>query len=53
MVKINRVGHVVLAVRDPEASAKWYSDILGMDLMFYNEKAEMAFFICVTCEPAF
>ena len=43
MVKINKVGHVVLAVKDPEASAKWYSDVLGMDLMFYNEKAEMAF----------
>ena len=43
MVKINKVGHVVLAVRDPEASAKWYTDVLGMDLMHYNEKGQMAF----------
>ena len=43
MVKINKVGHVVLAVKDPEASAKWYSDILGMDIMYYNEKGKMAF----------
>ena len=43
MVKINKVGHVVLAVSDPEASAKWYSGVLGMDIMYYNEKGKMAF----------
>ena len=43
MVKINKVGHVVLAVSDPEASAKWYSEVLGMDIMYYNEKGNMAF----------
>ena len=43
MVKINKVGHVVLAVKDPEASAKWYTEVLGMDLMYYNEKGQMAF----------
>ena len=43
MVKINKVGHVVLAVKDPEASAKWYTEVLGMDLMYYNEKGKMAF----------
>ena len=43
MVKINKVGHVVLAVKDPEASAKWYADVLGMDIMYYNEKGKMAF----------
>ena len=43
MVKVNKIGHVVLAVRDPEASAKWYADVLGMDIMHYNEKGKMAF----------
>lgn len=28
--KIKRVAHVVLYVRDPEASARWYQDVLGM-----------------------
>lgn len=30
--KIKRVGHVVLYVRDPEASARWYSEVLGMQI---------------------
>ena len=38
MSKVNKVGHVVLAVKDPEASAKWYVDILGMEMMNYSEK---------------
>ena len=28
--KIKRVAHVVLYVRDPEASAQWYAEVLGM-----------------------
>lgn len=28
--RVKRVAHVVLYVRDPEASAAWYSDVLGM-----------------------
>lgn len=28
--RIKRVAHVVLYVRDPVASAAWYSDVLGM-----------------------
>ena len=43
MPKVNKVGHVVLAVKDPEASAKWYVDILGMEMMNYSEKGKMAF----------
>ncbi|GAB2176610.1 VOC family protein [Dongia sp. agr-C8] len=27
---VKKVGHVVLNVRDPEASARWYKDVLGM-----------------------
>lgn len=28
--RIKRVAHVVLYVRDPEASARWYGEVLGM-----------------------
>jgi len=30
--KIKRIAHVVLFVRDPEASAAWYKDVLGMEV---------------------
>lgn len=30
--KIKRVAHVVLYVHDPEASARWYADVLGMQV---------------------
>lgn len=30
--KIKRVAHIVLFVSDPEASAKWYNQVLGMTL---------------------
>ncbi len=43
MAKINKVAHVVLNVRDVQASAKWYADTLGMELMAYNEERQMAF----------
>lgn len=28
--KIRRIAHIVLFVADPEASAKWYQEVLGM-----------------------
>lgn len=28
--RVKRVAHVVLYVADPEASARWYADVLGM-----------------------
>lgn len=31
--KVKRIAHIVLFVSDPEASAKWYSDVLGMTLV--------------------
>ncbi len=31
--KIKRIGHLVLFVADPEASAEWYSRVLGMTLV--------------------
>ena len=30
--KIKRVAHVVLYVRDPDASARWYCEVLGMQI---------------------
>lgn len=30
--RIQRVAHIVLYVRDPQASAQWYRDVLGMQL---------------------
>jgi catechol 2,3-dioxygenase-like lactoylglutathione lyase family enzyme len=30
--RIKRVAHVVLYVRDPESSARWYCDVLGMQV---------------------
>ena len=43
MAKIGRVSHVVLNVKDPEASAKWYSEVLGMEKMNYSPGIGMAF----------
>lgn len=30
--KVKRIAHVVLYVRDPDASAKWYCDVLDMHI---------------------
>lgn len=30
--RVKRVAHVVLYVRDPEASARWYHEVLGMQV---------------------
>jgi catechol-2,3-dioxygenase len=40
MPKINRVGHVVLAVREPKVSAQFYVDKLGMELVNYYSNPE-------------
>lgn len=32
MPRVKRIAHVVLFVRDPEASAKWYCDVLGTQI---------------------
>ncbi|WP_423787385.1 VOC family protein, partial [Klebsiella pneumoniae] len=31
-IKIERIAHIVLFVADPEASARWYCDVLGMEI---------------------
>ena len=43
MARVEKVGHVVLAVKDPEASAKFYTEALGMELMNYSPEIGMAF----------
>ena len=39
-----KVAHVVLAVRDPKASAAFYTDVLGMQRVWDFDKLEMVFF---------
>lgn len=43
MAKINKVGHVVLNVRDLEASMAFYTAALGMELVTHNTERRMAF----------
>ena len=31
-IKVNRIAHIVLYVADPEASARWYGEVLGMHI---------------------
>ena len=33
MTRIRRLGHVVLYASDPDASAAWYCDLLGMEIV--------------------
>ena len=44
MAKITKVGHVVLGCRDPQASIKFYTETLGMELVQFNQEFQMAFF---------
>ncbi len=44
MPKIKKVGHVVLGVRDPQKSIKFYTEALGMELVNVLEEMQMAFF---------
>jgi catechol 2,3-dioxygenase len=44
MAKINKVGHVVLGCRDPQASIKFYTETLGMELVNFNQELQMVFF---------
>jgi catechol 2,3-dioxygenase-like lactoylglutathione lyase family enzyme len=43
MARIQKVSHVVLNVSDPAASAEWYSDVLGMEVMSSMESMGMVF----------
>ncbi|MFQ6030709.1 MAG: VOC family protein [Dehalococcoidia bacterium] len=42
MARVNKVGHVVLNVKDVDASVKFYTEALGMELMAKNQR-NMAF----------
>jgi len=44
MAKIKKVGHVVLGVRDPARSVKFYTEVLGMELVKVLDDMQMAFF---------
>jgi catechol 2,3-dioxygenase-like lactoylglutathione lyase family enzyme len=39
-----KVAHVVLAVRDPQASAAFYTEVLGMQRVWDFDKLDMVFF---------
>ena len=43
MARINKVGHVVLNVRDLGASLAFYTAALGMELVTHNTQRQMAF----------
>ena len=43
MSLIKHLGHVVLYVTDPSTSAKWYADVLGMEIVTFNEQIPAAF----------
>jgi catechol 2,3-dioxygenase len=44
MIVPDRIGHVVIKVRDLEKSRKFYTDVLGLKLMLEVPKIKMAFF---------
>ena len=39
MPRINKVGHVVLNVKDVETSVKFYTEALGMEVMRLRESS--------------
>ena len=43
MTRINKVAHVVLNVRDVEASMRFYVEALGMEVVAYRSERQMAF----------
>ena len=43
MARVNKVGHVVLNVKDVDATIKFYTEALGMELMAHNTERHMAF----------
>ena len=43
MAVINKVAHVVLNVRDVEASMRFYAEALGMEIVVHRAERQMAF----------
>jgi catechol-2,3-dioxygenase len=44
MIVPDRIGHVVIKVRDLERSRNFYTDVIGLKLMMEAPKIKMAFF---------
>ena len=44
MIRPDRIGHVVIKVRDIERSRKFYTDVMGLQLMMQMKRPKMAFF---------
>ena len=44
MIVPDRIGHVVIKVRDIERSRKFYTEVMGLQLMMELPKIKMAFF---------
>ena len=44
MIVPDRIGHVVIKVRNLERSREFYSDVMGMQIMMELPKIKMAFF---------
>ena len=44
MIVPERIGHVVIKVRDIERSRQFYTDVMGLKLMMEIPKIKMAFF---------
>ena len=43
MARVNKVGHIVLNVKDVDVCIKFYTEALGMELMAHNTERHMAF----------
>ena len=43
MARINRLQHIVLNCRNVAASVDFYTNILGMEVVSYNQERDMAF----------
>jgi catechol 2,3-dioxygenase len=43
MARVKKVGHVVLGVRDPQRSVKFYTEALGMECVGFIEDMQMGF----------
>jgi catechol-2,3-dioxygenase len=44
MICPDRIGHVVLKVRDLERTKKFYADVMGLEVMKIEPSIKMAFF---------
>ena len=44
MIRPDRIGHVVITVRDIERSRKFYTEVMGLDLMMELPQLKAAFF---------